>query len=168
MNTDTLTCGSTVKLHRLCTHLVSLLALEKATEGAARLTVLRVTHVEPSHGFVECQALVDGFAPKSSNDPATALRPILATPKKDARTQRNGEWKEKLTASSIIRTVPVQVSYDNTFLWAQVESRSCRLLEHFGNEVQTNQSAAPQPIARTPRPNFVLHVCREFTSFVQM
>ena len=44
------------------------------------------------------QALVDGCAPKSSNDPATALQPILATPKrcKDAK-----ELKERLTAWSL-------------------------------------------------------------------
>ena len=39
----------------------------------------------------------DGHAPKSSNDPATALQPIIATPKrcKDAK-----ELKERLTAWS--------------------------------------------------------------------
>ena len=70
-------------------------ALANATEGAARATVLRITQTEPSHGFVAWQALVDGYAPKSSNDPATALQPILATPKrcKDAK-----ELKERLTA----------------------------------------------------------------------
>ena len=52
--------------------------LANATEGAARSTVLKVTKVEPSHGFVARQALVDGYAPKSSNDPATALQPTLA------------------------------------------------------------------------------------------
>ena len=55
-------------------------ALTSVTEGAARSTVLKVTQVEPSHGFVARQALVDGYAPKSSNDPAKALQPILATP----------------------------------------------------------------------------------------
>ena len=48
-------------------------ALANVTEGAARSTALNVTQVEPSHGFVAWQALVDGCAPKSSNDPATAL-----------------------------------------------------------------------------------------------
>ena len=52
--------------------------LANVTEGAARATVLRITQTEPSHGFVAWQ--VDGNAPKSSNDPATALQPILATP----------------------------------------------------------------------------------------
>ena len=68
------------------------------TEGAARATVLKVTQAEPSHGFVAWQALVDGYAPKSSNDPATALQPIRVTPKrcKDAR-----ELKERLTAWSL-------------------------------------------------------------------
>ena len=49
-------------------------------------------------GFVAWQALVDGYAPKSSNDPAVALQPILATPKrcKDAK-----ELKERLTAWSL-------------------------------------------------------------------
>ena len=44
------------------------------------------------------QALVDGYAPKSSNDPAIALQPILATPKrcKDAK-----ELKERLTSWSL-------------------------------------------------------------------
>ena len=73
-------------------------ALANATEGAARATVLRITQTEPSHGFVAWQALVDGYAPKSSNDPATALQPTLATPKrfKDAK-----ELKERLTAWSL-------------------------------------------------------------------
>ena len=52
------------------------------TEGAARSTVLKATHAQRSHGFVAWQALVDGYAPLSSNDPATAPQPILATPKK--------------------------------------------------------------------------------------
>ena len=60
-------------------------ALATVTEGAARATVLRVTQAEPSHGFLARQALVDDSAPKSSNDPAIPLQPILATP----RTQRN-------------------------------------------------------------------------------
>ena len=57
--------------------------------------MLTVTQVEPSHGFVAWQALVDGYAPKSSNDPAIA---IPATPKscKDAN-----ELKERLTALSL-------------------------------------------------------------------
>ena len=44
------------------------------------------------------QALVDGYAPKSSNDPAIALQPILATPRrcKDAK-----ELKERLAAWSL-------------------------------------------------------------------
>ena len=68
------------------------------TEGAAGATVLKVTQTELSHGFVAWQALVDGYAPKSSNDPATALQPSLATPKrcKDAK-----ELKERLTAWSL-------------------------------------------------------------------
>ena len=40
------------------------------TESAARATVLKVTQPESSHGFVAWQALVDGYAPKSSNDPS--------------------------------------------------------------------------------------------------
>ena len=72
--------------------------MANATEGAARVTVLRITQTEPSHGFVAWQALVDGYAPKSSNDPAMALQPMLATPKscKDAK-----ELKERLTAWSL-------------------------------------------------------------------
>ena len=74
------------------------MALANATDGAARATVLRVTQTEPSHGFVAWQALVDGYAPKSSNDLAIALQPILATPKrcKDAK-----ELKERLAAWSL-------------------------------------------------------------------
>ena len=73
-------------------------ALANATEGEARATILRITQTERSHGFVAWQALVDGYAPKSSNDRAIALQPILATPKrcKDAK-----ELKERLTAWSL-------------------------------------------------------------------
>ena len=73
-------------------------ALANVTEGAARSTVVKVTQVEPSHGFVAWQALVDVCAPKSSKDPAIALQPILAMPKrcKDAK-----ELKERLTAWSL-------------------------------------------------------------------
>ena len=72
-------------------------ALANVTDGAVRATVLKVTETEPSHGFVAWQALVDGYAPKSSNDPAIALQPVLATPErcKDAK-----ESKERLTAWS--------------------------------------------------------------------
>ena len=60
--------------------------------------MLKVTQAEPSRGFVAWQALVDGYAPMSSNDPAVALQSILATPKKckDAK-----ELKKKLTAWSL-------------------------------------------------------------------
>ena len=73
-------------------------ALANATAGAARVTVLRITQTEPGQGFVAWQALVDGFARKSSNDPAMALHSILATSKrcKDAK-----ELKERLTAWSL-------------------------------------------------------------------
>ena len=73
-------------------------ALANVSEGAARSTVLMVTRVEPCHGFVGWPALVDGYAPKSSNDPAVALQPILSTLKicKDAK-----ELKERLTAWSL-------------------------------------------------------------------
>ena len=75
-----------------------LAALADVTEGAARATVLRMTQTEPSHGFVAWQALVDGYAPMSSNDPAIALKPLHATPKrcKDAK-----ELKERLTEWSL-------------------------------------------------------------------
>ena len=72
-------------------------SLANVTEGPARGTVLKVTQTEPSHGFVAWQALVDGHAPKSSNDPATALQPILATPKKC----KDAKLKERLTAWSL-------------------------------------------------------------------
>ena len=56
------------------------------------------SQVEPSHGFVAWQAMVDVYAPKPSTDPAVALQRILATSKrcKDAK-----EWKERLTAWSL-------------------------------------------------------------------
>ena len=54
--------------------MVVTLALANATQGATRSTVLKATQVEPSHGFVAWQGLVDGYAPKSSNDPAIALQ----------------------------------------------------------------------------------------------
>ena len=74
------------------------MVLANATDGAARATVLRITQTEPSHWFVAWQALVDGYAPKSSSDPAIALQAILVTPKrcKDAK-----ELKERLTAWSL-------------------------------------------------------------------
>ena len=74
------------------------MALGNATEGAARSTLLKVTQVEPYQGFVAWQALVDGHAPKSSDGPAIALQPIIATPQrcKDAK-----ELKERLTAWSL-------------------------------------------------------------------
>ena len=56
-----------------------LVALASLTEGAARFTVLEVTHVEPSHGFLSWQALFDGCASKSSIDPVFALQLVLAT-----------------------------------------------------------------------------------------
>ena len=44
--------------------------------------------------------LVGGYAPKSPNDPAIALQPILATPRrcKDAKEKKK---KKKLTAWSV-------------------------------------------------------------------
>ena len=76
-------------------------ALANVAEGAARSTVLKINHVEPCHGFVAWQALVDGCAPRSSNDPAIVLLPMPATPRrcKDAK-----EVKEKLTAWSFIES----------------------------------------------------------------
>ena len=74
------------------------MALANVTEGAARSTVLKVTQMEASRGFVAWQALVDGNAPNSSNDPPTALQPIPSTLQrcKDAK-----EMKEKLKAWSL-------------------------------------------------------------------
>ena len=74
------------------------MALAKAAEGATRSTVLKVTQLEPSHGFAAWQALVDGYAPNSSNDPAIALQPILATPE---RCKGAKGLKERLTAWSL-------------------------------------------------------------------
>ena len=42
--------------------------------------MVKVTQAEPSHGFVAQHALVEGYALRSSNDPAIALQPMLATP----------------------------------------------------------------------------------------
>ena len=74
------------------------MALANVTEGAARATVLRVTQMEPSHGFVAWQALVDGYAPKSSNNPAIALQPVLATPR---RCKDEKESNERVAAWSL-------------------------------------------------------------------
>ena len=69
------------------------------TEGAAMSTVLKVTQVEPSHGFGAWQALVDGCAAKSSNDPSFALQPTLAPPERckegEAHTGNKGKGKGK-------------------------------------------------------------------------
>ena len=59
------------------------------TEDAARATVLEVTQTEASHGFVAWQALVDGYPPKASNDPAEALQPILAGIERKAHSMVN-------------------------------------------------------------------------------
>ena len=84
-------------------------ALANVTEGAARATVLKVTQVETSYGFVAWQALVDGHAPKSSNDPAKALQPILATPKrcKDGRKGTESGVHSMVIKGSRVRA-PVQ------------------------------------------------------------
>ena len=74
------------------------MALATVTEGVARSTVLNATQVEPSNGCVARKALVDGCAPNSSNDPAMALQPILATPKRCKDAQ---ELKERLAAWSL-------------------------------------------------------------------
>ena len=55
-------------------------------------TAPKVTQVEPSDGFVARQALVDGYAHKTSKDPAAALQPI----RKDAK-----ELKERFTTWSL-------------------------------------------------------------------
>ena len=72
-----------------------LAVLANVTKSAARSTV---SQTKRGHGFVAWQAVVDGFSPNSSSDPAIALQPILATPRrwKDAE-----EFKEKLTAWSL-------------------------------------------------------------------
>ena len=74
-------------------------ALINATEGAARSTLLKVTQVEPRHKVMAWQALVDGYAPKSSNDPAVALQPTFATPNRFQG--RKGKLKERLAAWSL-------------------------------------------------------------------
>ena len=66
---------------------------QSATEGAVRSTVLKVTSVEPRGPRVRGMASAPmeiGMRRRSRwNDPAKALQPTLATPKKNARTQRN-------------------------------------------------------------------------------
>ena len=56
------------------------------TKVAVRSTAEDI-QAEPSLRFAAWQALVDGYAPKSANDPAIALQHPLALPKsfKDAR-----------------------------------------------------------------------------------
>ena len=68
-------------------------ALASATEGAARSTVQKVTQVEPG-GIEAWQALVDGCAPKSLNDPGIGLQTILATPKRCK--EKLSEWSLKV------------------------------------------------------------------------
>ena len=69
-------------------------AVANVTEGAARSTVLKVTQVEPSHRFVAWHALVDGNAPKSSNDRNPYMRHLKR--RKEAK-----ELKDRLTAWSL-------------------------------------------------------------------
>ena len=64
-------------------------ALTNIMEGAARSTVLKVTHMEPSRGFVDWRARVDGYAPQSSSDSVMARQSTHLRHLKDARTQRN-------------------------------------------------------------------------------
>ena len=71
-------------------------ALAKVTEGAARATVLKVSQAEPSHGLVAWQALVDGYAPKSSMTQPWRCNPYLRRPRRDAK-----ELKQRLTAWSL-------------------------------------------------------------------
>ena len=49
-------------------------AVSYVTEGAAWSPVLKVAQVMPSRG----KHWLRGFVPKSSNDPAIALQPVLA------------------------------------------------------------------------------------------
>ena len=73
-------------------------ALANATEGTARATVLRITQTGQVAGSWHVKHWSTAMRPKSSNDPAIALQPTLATPKrcKDAK-----ELKERLTAWSL-------------------------------------------------------------------
>ena len=101
-------------------------SLAIVTEGLARATVLKVTQTEPSRGFVARQALVDGYAPKSSNDLAIALQPTLATPnrRKDAK-----ELKESLTAWSLkVAAEDIQIEMSNR---SRARARGeCQLVAH--------------------------------------
>ena len=60
-------------------------ALANVTEGAARATVLKVTQTEPSHAFLAWQALVDVYAPKSSNCDAQEMQGCEGVKKKGSQ-----------------------------------------------------------------------------------
>ena len=66
-------------------------ALANLTDGAARSTVLKVTRKEPSNVVAD-----DGYLPKSLNDSAMTLPPMLALPKRcqDAKEpkEKNSSW----------------------------------------------------------------------------
>ena len=70
-------------------------SLANVSEGAASSTV---SQTEPGHRLVAWQAVVDRYAPNSSNDPAKALQPMLARPK---RCRSAKEVHEKFTAWSL-------------------------------------------------------------------
>ena len=63
-----------------------------------RCNLAHTSEGQPSGAKSPVRALVDGYAPKSSNDPAVALQLMLATPK---RCKHARELKEKLTAWSL-------------------------------------------------------------------
>ena len=52
--------------------------------------MLKVTHGEPSQGFVAWPVLADGYAPKSSNDPATPPQPMRGDAQKMQGREESG------------------------------------------------------------------------------
>ena len=77
--------------------------LANVTEGAARSTVLKVTQTEPSRGFVTWQPLVDGYAPKSSNDPALAATHTCDTSKMQGHKGTKREAHSMVTERGRVR-----------------------------------------------------------------
>ena len=111
-------------------------ALASVTEGAARSSVLKATQVDPRHGFVAWQALVDGYAPKSSNDPAVALQPILA---RHTRCKNAKELKEKLTAWSL--TV---AEYEHQFQVIDEEQNTVAVREMMPKDIKREFLTGPR------------------------
>ena len=87
----------------------SMSSLANATEGAARAAVLRITQTEPSHGFVAWQALVDGYAPKSSNHPGDSAAAHTC----DAQEVQGRDGAERKAHSVVTEGDRVRASIQN-------------------------------------------------------